>query len=212
MMERDRARRCKGTCGTVCWELEPTGELHLRPRDGRDGTLAGNAGGRQDFWPWYPHRAYVTSVTSEGTIRGSQSMSGMFRDCPCLTDVSGLASWDVSHVTEMTGLFCRCTSLTDLSGLAGWDTSRVRRMSLMFCGCWSLEDLSPLADWDVSRVRNMRDMFYGCSSLSDVSPLAGWDVSGTRNTSGMFYGCRLLTDVREASEGTGPSIRKGDAR
>ncbi|RYQ25773.1 peptidase, partial [Bifidobacterium pseudolongum subsp. globosum] len=122
-------------------------------------------------------------------------MGSLFSSCTSLSDLSGLADWDVSQVTRMDYLFSNCTSLSDLSGLADWDVSRVTRMGSLFSNCTSLSDLSGLADWDVSQVTDMGSLFYSCTSLSDLSGLADWDVSQVTRMGSLFYSCTSLSDL-----------------
>ena len=122
------------------------------------------------------------------------NMSRMFSYCSSLIDLTALASWNVSNVTDMNSMFQSCSNLTNISTLAGWNVSNVTDMSSMFSGC-SITDLTALASWNVSNVANMRSMFQSCSNLTNISALADWNVSNVTSMSSMFSGCSSLTDL-----------------
>ena len=90
-----------------------------------------------------------------------------------ISDVSALANWNVSSVTNMwsmsrlgqtqfiTTMYCMfygCSNLTDVSALANWNTSSVDSMRSMFNSCSTSQTRS-------SYVTNMWCMFYECSNL-----------------------------------------------
>ena len=96
----------------------------------------------------------------------------MFSGCTSLSDLSALANWNVSHVTDMNSLFSGCKSLSNLSGLADWDVSRVTRMSYLFSNCTSLSDVSAIAHWNLSSIPNgsfyWYRMFDNCGNLTRI--------------------------------------------
>ena len=177
--------------GTCLWSVED-GVLRIRPKSGDSGEL-GSTNGLAYGAPWY--RMNVTRIESQGTIILNQDSSYLFYGQKFLASLSGLANWDVSHVTNMSRLFSGCTRLSDLSALANWDVSQVTDMSHLFSNCTRLSDLSALAKWNVSKVTNMKSLFYGCKGLSDLSALANWDVSQVTDMSYLFYNCMRLSDV-----------------
>ena len=137
-------------------------------------------------------------------VSGADSMIGTFCDC-YLDDISSLAGWDVSNVTNMSVLFgiamaehrfnCKGNPIADLSPIALWDVSNLEDMWSMFRGAFRLNDLTPLAGWDVSNVRDMSRMFAQCPSLHDLSGIGGWDVSGVKDFSSMFADCYSLESL-----------------
>ena len=136
---------------------------------------------------------YVYTEAKEILMNSYSSF--MFDSFTALTDLSALASWDTSSVTNMAAMFWHATSLTDLSPLASWDTGSVTNMGSMFNGAASLTDLSPLASWDNGSVTDMSFMFQVATSLTDLSPLASWDTGSVTNMSYMFNGAKSLTDL-----------------
>ena len=122
-------------------------------------------------------------------------MEELFNGCESLSNISSLSNWNTSNVTDMEGLFNGCKSLSDISSLANWDTSNVTNMSGMFRYCYNLSDISSLAHWDTSKVTDMSGMFDGCESLSNISPLAHWDTSKVTDMEGMFDDCGNLSDI-----------------
>ena len=177
--------------GTCLWSVED-GVLRIRPKSGDSGEL-GSTNGRQEGAPWYGRN--VTRIESQGTIILNQDSSYLFYGQKFLASLSGLANWDVSHVTNMNSLFAGCTRLSDLSALTKWNVSSVTDMSSLFSGCTSLSDLSGLKDWDVRNVTNMNHLFSNCSSLSNLSALANWNVGNVTDMSSLFYDCSSLSDL-----------------
>ena len=181
---------------TCLWNVDEDGVLRIRPKSGEYGEL-GPTHGLANGAPWSGRN--VTRIESQGTIILNQDSSCLFYGQKFLASLSGLANWDVSHVTSMGSLFSGCTSLSDLSGLANWDVSHVTYMGSLFSRCTGLSDLSALANWDVSKVTNMSSLFYGCKGLSDVSAIAHWNLSSIPNRrtywNQMFYNCGNLTRI-----------------
>ena len=128
-------------------------------------------------------------------VNASSDLSYLCYNMNKLTDISGLATWDVSNVTYMDAMFSECSQLTDLTPPANWNTSNVTHMKSMFYDCSQLTDLTPLANWKTGKVTNMREMFSGCKQLTDLAGLANWDTSKVTNMDAMFSGCRQLTDL-----------------
>ena len=133
---------------------------------GREALREGPASSR--FWSGYGESGLageVRSVSSRCAARpAGRSLNSMFYGCGSLSDVSGLATWDVSGAIGMSSMFFGCSSLSDVSGLASWDTSSAAFMDEMFYGCSSLADVSALEGWDTSSVTDMDQMFSGCPS------------------------------------------------
>lgn len=104
-----------------------SGCLTFRPSDGDVGEMPlGWDTGRLGTSLWDVDS--LLSVRSEGTIVVSGSLHGAFDNQAWLQDVSGLASWDVSGVTDMAYCFHACARLSDLSPVASWDVSGVEDM------------------------------------------------------------------------------------
>ena len=112
-----------------------------------------------------------------------------------LSDLSALASWNTSNVTDMSYMFSYAYSLTDISALARWNTSNVTNMSNMFYNATSLTNISALASWNTSNVTDMSYMFYAAYSLTDISALASWNTSNVTNMSNMFCAAYSLTNT-----------------
>lgn len=55
------------------------------------------------------------------------------------------------------------TDRYDFTGIASWDVSHVTNMEAMFAGCRYFDE--DLRSWDVRKVTNMRSMFEGCTFL-----------------------------------------------
>lgn len=102
-------------------------------------------------------QADVYDICTEGA-RGS-IWGGMFG--PSLIEVLGANVWDSTHtyVASINGVFSNCTNLTNV---ALFDTSSVTNMDEMFYGCASLTSI-PL--FDTSNVTSMNGTFIGCTNV-----------------------------------------------
>ncbi|GBG04438.1 BspA family leucine-rich repeat surface protein [Lactobacillus rodentium] len=101
-----------------------------------------------------------------------------------LTDISGLANADTSHITDMYSMFDH-NKISDLSPLSNWDTTNVTDMSSMFDHN-EISDLSPLSKWNVANVTDMDRMFWN-NKINDLNSLIKWNVANVTNMSYMFY-------------------------
>ena len=180
---------------TVGWRITDDGVLKIRPWEGDTGTTGSTLGLVYSTIPWYNQASKIKKIESTGTIVLNASSAGLFYDCSNLTDISALADWDVSNVTDMLDMFNGCSILTDLTPLKSWDVSNVKEMRAMFLNCSSLTDLTGLANWNVSNVTSMMYMFSYCSSLTDLTALANWNVSNVTEMSLMFDNCSKLTNL-----------------
>ncbi len=170
------------------------GILKIRPWEGDTGTTGSTLNGYSTI-PWYNQASKIKKVESTGTIVLNASSTYLFYNCSNLTDLTGLASWNVSNVKNMSYMFYNCSSLTDLNALASWSMSNVTNMESMFNGCSSLTNLTALAHWNVSNVTSMYLTFAGCSILTDLTPLKRWNVSNVTSMGSMFSGCSKLTNL-----------------
>lgn len=107
-----------------------------------------------------------------------------------LSDITPLANWNITSVTDISYIFYRCTSLADITPLANWNTESAKTMEHAF-GETAITDLVPLANWNVKNVTNMLEMFLDCKSLADASAINDWDISKQTFIDGMFQGCSV---------------------
>ncbi len=103
-----------------------------------------------------------------------------------VTDLSPIANWDVSSVTDMGYFFNRQASLSNLIPLKNWNVSSVTNMEYMFQGNTSIVSLSGLENWDTSKVANMSFMFNLCDNLTSITAIENWNTSNVTNMSCMF--------------------------
>lgn len=175
---------------TIGWGVTYSGSLCIKPWQGTSGTT-GVTSSSGDV-PWHDQASNIKKVESIGTIVLNANSGGMFYGCSKLTDLTGLAGWDVSNVTNMRTMFTDCSSLTDLSPLAKWNVSNVTNMSYMFMNC---PDLTAIKVWNVSNVTDITAMFYNCSSLTDLTVLKDWNMSKVTAMASTFYGCSKLQKI-----------------
>ena len=122
----------------------------------------------------------------------------MFFKLEALTDISGIANWNTSNVTNMCGLFSGAKSLPDALALRNWDTSNVTDMSFMFSNAISLMFVD-VSNWNTSNVTNMTSMFQvgnsymGNGQLREINGLGDLDVSNVQDMTCMFYGAAQMT-------------------
>lgn len=104
----------------------------------------------------------------------------LFMGWTALESVPGLASVNTSKATNMRQIFDRDEKFSDPSGLASWDVSKVTDFSYAFC-YHVFTSLNAFQNWDVSSATAINSMFTihatHTSYLTDVSPLANWVVS-----------------------------------
>ena len=140
---------------------------------------------------WYENDT-IYYYTEAETVKMNTDSSQMFQNLQGLTDISSLANWDTSSVTNMSNMFNWCQSLTELD-LSSWDTSSVTNMRWMFSSCESLTELD-LSSWDTSSVTDMEYMFSNCGSLTKID-LSNWDTSSVIDMYRMFDNCQSLTEL-----------------
>lgn len=98
------------------------------------------------------------------------SMENMFRNCGNFGG-AGLATWDVSKVTDMRYAFYGNAFL--MADLVNWRPSASTRMDYMFYGCSSFN--LPLSNWKVGAVTNMGNMFRNTTNFNQS--LTAWCVT-----------------------------------
>ncbi len=162
---------------TVGWMITDDGVLKIRPWEGDTGTTGPTLSNNYRTVPWYNQASKIKKVESTGTIVLNANSAYLFYNCSNLTDISGLANWNVSNVTDMSHMFSICSNLTDLTPLKSWNVSNVTDMRSMFLSCSKLTDLTPLKSCNVSKVTNMSFMFQSCSKLTKLTPIAHLNVT-----------------------------------
>ena len=129
---------------------------------------------------------YVCSAT--GTSYHMPETKLFFYEYPNLEDLSGIADWDVSCVTDMSRCFENLTKIASLESLEKWRPRNVKKMERMFYCCTALDNIDGLANWDTGSLENASYMFFGCGKLKSVDGLAKWDTHNLVTTSYMFAG------------------------
>ncbi len=140
-------------------------------------------------------------------VSNVKNMSNMFNGASSLVDISGLAHWDTSNLTEMYYMFSS-TGMTNLDSLAtvqhggdnyvSWDVSKVTWMEGVFQGT-KINNVNGLSRWDVSSVRIMKNMFASTANLSDISGLSNWNVANVKTMERMFSGAKSLVNLSPIS-------------
>lgn len=141
--------------------------------------------------------------TESNNIIMNPDSSFLFYNYPLLTDISGIANWDASHVTNMDAMFAIDRSLPDAFALRNWNTSNVRIMDDMFVMATSLMCID-VSNWDTGKVTSMAGLFSvgdnykGNGQLSEILGLEKLDVSNVEDMTCMFYGAGQMTQYNIA--------------
>ena len=99
---------------------------------------------------------------------------------------TGMATWDMSHVTTMNSMFYGAKKLTNIDAMSNWTTSSLTDTAYMFDEATALTSNAAMAGWDMSHVTTMEHMFCSASSLSDISGVATWTLTSLENADSMF--------------------------
>ena len=129
---------------------------------------------------------YISNKNPALPIVFPENCSGMFQAYK-LTKIVADVSIDTKKVTDMSYMFSstwRGGNLADITALADWDTSNVTNMKSMFSGT-KITDITALKDWDLSNVTDMSYMFNYCTSLIDIN-LDDLELKNVTNMSYMF--------------------------
>ncbi len=127
--------------------------------------------------------------------RPYRNMSGMFRECPFLTELKHF-SLNTPECTTMASMFYGCSSLKECT--AGLTTGSVTSMAGMFRYCSKLETIPYLPYCDTSSLENMNYMFSNCSSLKLLN-LENFGIGKVREMFGAFNGCSSLKKLNLSS-------------
>ena len=143
---------------------------------------------------------YFISLTdisglAEWDMSDVESLSSAFQNCEKLENVDALKNWNVSNVTWIGYLFDGCNNLSNIDGLKTWNTSNISNAFNVFKNCKKITSLNALEQWNTSNFTTTQDMFNSCNNLSDISALQNWNISNVSNMSGMFYACKSLTNI-----------------
>ncbi|KAA8712126.1 BspA family leucine-rich repeat surface protein, partial [Lactococcus garvieae subsp. garvieae] len=173
-----------GTWGTVAWNIDAAGNLHLGA-----GTLEDTS---NNVSPWDQYKSKINKISFDGAVVAAANSSYLFSGLDQLTEIDNISNFNTSNVTDMRHMFWKCHALTTLD-LSSFDTSNVTDMNYMFYDCSALTTLD-LSSFDTSNVTNMSTMFYGCSALTTLD-LSKFDTSNVTSMNYMFYGCSALTTL-----------------
>ena len=125
------------------------------------------------------------------------TMEGLFYKSTGITNIDGLANWDVSQLTNAKNILNGASSLTSINGLSDWfndaETSTIANLQGAFGGV-AVTNLNALANWKTPKLTNLASAFMDNIQLEDISGIGGWDVSNVTNISSMLSGDTGLTD------------------
>lgn len=130
-------------------EVKNFGELILR-----ENTFAGAVNVKMD------------SVLGKPIIE--QDLLRSFYGCTNLTNIKGINTWNIAHVTSMSGMFGDCTNIE--IDVSSWDVSSVTSVNSMFNNCKKFN--SSLANWDVRNIKTFNGFLNGCTIFNQ--PFTNW--------------------------------------
>ena len=96
-------------------------------------------------------------------------------------DITDIANWDVSKVTDMSRLFHAQHLPNFNANISNWNTSSA---TTMFATFYEAHAFNQPLSWDTSKVTNMNSMF--CRAYKFDQPLS-FDTSKVTNMGGMFW-------------------------
>ncbi|AWX31708.1 BspA family leucine-rich repeat surface protein [Methanosphaera sp. BMS] len=140
----------------------------------------------------YPN---LKAIVTQNMSPNIKSTSYMFYSCKNLTTVSGLDTWDTSHLKDSHGMFKNCNKLTHIYSMKDWNMSNVVDTSSMFENCNSLSSLGDLINWDTTSIEDMTSMFEDCTGLNNLDGLSDWNMKSVKSIDRMFENCMNLCDI-----------------
>jgi surface protein len=148
----------------------------------------------------YCDNLHTCDVSGDTSAADGDRFAGAFSNCPLITSIAGLDTWDVSGMTSFNSMFQSCTALRYLD-LSMWVTTALTSIENTFYQCDSLQTLN-VSTWDVSLVDWSNQTFAGCLVLESLD-ISTWDLSGTTRCQGIFASCKKLTELDISSLGLG---------
>ena len=137
----------------------------------------------------------LASMFSYTAITNTDALATTQRDC--------YTSWDVSNVESLRAIFAGDSNLTDISGIANWNTSSVTDLygTFQYTAITNTDALATTqrdgyTSWDVSNVTDLSRTFYEITTLTNIDGIVNWDVSKVTYMDRTFNGDSGLTYVR----------------
>lgn len=133
-------------------------------------------------------RAGLTDISGLAgwNVSKVKAFDGLFMEAYGVSDISALKNWDMSSAEDMGDMFYRCSQIKDISAVSNWKTSTFEVIGGMFAELTELKDITPLKNWDTSKVYHASSLFQGDESLSDITPIAKWNMKKLKASYGMF--------------------------
>ena len=157
-----------GTSGTVSWELDSDGVLHIFPTDGVSGTLENIS-----YWgsvPWLNYSTNIIKIEIAPGVHANTNACYLFSNLRNLIEIEGIENLDLSQTTNISQMFYNAQKLKSLD-LSSCDLSNITDAEEMFYNTYELRTIN-LTGVQFSNLTNARSMFAysGVRSL-DLSVL-----------------------------------------
>ncbi len=141
----------------------------------------------------------VTDISGVASLdlTNTYSLNSMLYDVDKLVDITSLANWNVSNIEIISSFFEDSESLTSesLEALKDWDVSNVKDMSWAFFALYSVENLNALSNWNTSSLELLEGTFSFLYGIKDLDALANWDVSNVTSIDYLFEEDILLESL-----------------
>ncbi len=129
---------------------------------------------------------------SSWRLKSLESMVGTFDNNSQLATLDGAQNWfnEGVSLTSLNSTFASDTTLADISAIASWDVSKVTDFSSMFKEDSALTSISALNAWNMSSATTISGMFLRCAAITDGDSVSAWGekFGESVNMSGAFTG------------------------
>lgn len=126
-------------------------------------------------------------------VRNVTTTFYMFRSS-ALENLNAFSKWQTDSLTNIAFMFSQNAKLKDISGIANFDVSKVTNMQNLFHGA-DVRSTLPLKNWDVRNVENMQNMFNYNTNLSDLEGLRNWKTPSLTNMANIFNHDRNIKSI-----------------
>lgn len=139
--------------------------------------------GTESFVGAFINARYLTSVATRfpSTVTNISRMFWHSKAADQFQNISNIANWNVSNVTQMEGVFIRNRNGFNAS-IGGWNVSNVTNMRDLFVFCEGFN--ADISSWDTGNVVNFRRTFYNAATFNQ--DIGSWDTGSALDMTGMF--------------------------
>jgi surface protein len=129
------------------------------------------------------------------------NVQGMFQNTPLLTEVIGIADWDVRSIANLNYTFYN-TGLTDYSGIESWNVSNCSAMVQTFAKTKATS--INLSAWKANTITNINGLCAN-SSFKTID-ISNWDMTKLTNVTNAFSTASLTKMIMNNVKWVNPSM------